>query len=199
MYVIGLTGGIGSGKSAVTAMFAQLGVDIIDADVASRTVVAKGKPALAQIAKHFSTEILQDDGTLNRPALRKIVFSQPQERGWLERLLFPLIFSEIQKMLKQSSSPYAILVSPLLVETGQNRLTDRILVIDAPEDLQLSRAMARDNSDEQQIRAIMSTQATRERRLQQADDVIVNDKSLDELNTAVKGLHERYLQFAAQA
>lgn len=198
MYVIGLTGGIGSGKSAVTTMFEQLGIDVIDADIASRAVVAKGKPALAQIAQHFGGKILQQDGTLDRSALRKIVFSQAEQRGWLERLLFPLIFREIQKMLKQANGPYAVLVSPLLVETGQNRLTNRILVIDAPEELQLARAVARDNSDEGQIRAIMATQATRERRLQQADDVIVNDKSLDELNAAVKTLHKRYLQLAAQ-
>ena len=199
MYVVGVTGGIGSGKTAVSNIFASLGVAVVDADVAQRAVVAKGEPALARIAEHFGQDILLEDGNLNRPALRKIVFSQDQERGWLERLLHPLIFRELQKKLAAADSQYALLVSPLLIETGQARLTQRILVIDAPDDLRIQRTISRDDNDEAQVRAIMAAQTDRESRLARADDVIVNDGDLPKLQEKVQALHRQYLVFAGQA
>jgi len=153
MFVVGLTGGIGSGKSAVSAQFAELGIEIIDADVAARTVVEVGKPALAHIADHFGKEVLLEDGNLNRAGLRKIVFSSAEERGWLERLLHPLIYTELKNQLRSATSAYVILASPLLIETGQNRLANRILVVDVPEDIQIQRTMARDSNSETQVRA----------------------------------------------
>ncbi len=199
MYVVGLTGGIGSGKTAVSDLFENLGVAVVDADLAQRAVVEKGKPALAKIAEHYGADILLEDGNLNRPALRKIVFSDPQERGWLERLLHPLIFRHLQKNLMSADSEYAILVSPLLIETGQARLTQRILVIDAPDELRIERTVKRDNNDEAQVRAIMAAQADRETRLARADDVIVNDKSFEDLKATVDSLHQQYLKLAKAA
>lgn len=197
MYVVGLTGGIGSGKSAVSALFESHGATVVDADIAARVVVEKGQPALERIAQHFGESVLQEDGSLNRTALRNKIFSDPGERGWLEKLLHPLIFREIQGQLRAGSGPYAILVSPLLVETGQNRLTQRILVVDVPEELQVERAMARDASSEEQVRAIMAAQASREKRLSYADDVIVNDQSRAALADQVKTLHDTYCKLAA--
>jgi dephospho-CoA kinase len=196
MYVVGVTGGIGSGKTAVSDCFGALGVTVVDADVAQRLVVEKGKPALAKIAEHFGPEILLEDGNLNRPALRKIVFSQDAERGWLEHLLHPLIFRELQKKINQADSSYALLVSPLLIETGQARLTQRILVVDAPDELRIQRTMARDSNDEAQIRAIMAAQTDRKSRLARADDVIVNDGDLAALRAQVEDLHKQYLQLS---
>lgn len=197
MYVVGLTGGIGSGKSAVSALFESHGITVVDADIAARVVVEKGQPALESIAGHFGKDVIQEDGALNRKALRNKVFSDDAERGWLERLLHPLIYREIQRQLNEANGPYAMLVSPLLVETGQSRLTQRILVIDVPEELQVERSMARDASSEEQIRAIMAAQASRKQRLGYADDVIVNDKSLDALARQVSELHEKYCKLAS--
>ncbi|GAB1268812.1 dephospho-CoA kinase [Aurantivibrio infirmus] len=196
MFIVGLTGGIGSGKTAVSDTFKSLGVDIIDADVASRIVVEKGQPALRQIAEHFGKDILQEDGTLDRALLREKVFAEPKEREWLERLLHPLIYQTLNRLLSEASSEYAILVSPLLVETGQNKLTQRILVVDVPEQLQIERAVARDNNNEQQVRAIIAAQASRNRRLAYADDVITNDQDISFLHAEVKKLHLQYLRMA---
>src|SRR3989338_6241173 len=143
MLKIGLTGGIGSGKTAATDHFQQLGIAVVDADVVAREVVVPGSPALAQIAEHFGAQILDHSGALDRAQLRKIIFSNPSEKSWLETLLHPLIRTEILRQLEQAHSPYAILVSPLLFETGQHLLVDRTLLIDAPEALQVSRATAR--------------------------------------------------------
>ncbi len=196
MYVVGLTGGIGSGKSAVSDRFNTLGVTVIDADLAARTVVEKGTPALADIARHFGGDILRKDGSLNRAALRQKVFSDAVERVWLEQLLHPLIFEELKSGLDSARSPYSLLVSPLLVETGQNRLAQRVLVVDVPEAIQLARTAQRDNNCPEQVKAIMATQATRQQRLAWADDVIVNDRGLPELERAVEKLHQQYLSMA---
>jgi dephospho-CoA kinase len=198
MFVVGITGGIGSGKSAVTARFAERGIKIVDADVASRVVVEPGRPALAAICDHFGAEILNADGTLDRPALRARVFDHVDERRWLEQLLHPLIAEYIQEELQAAQSPYAILVSPLLVETGQIRFADRVLVVDVPEALQVQRTVARDNNTEDQVRAIMAAQAPRRERLAIADDVIVNDGSLDALDDEVERLHTLYLELARE-
>ena len=192
-WILGLTGGIGSGKSAAAEHFAALGIHVVDADHAARWVVEPGRPALAKIAEHFGDAVLQADGQLNRSALRSLIFSDPELRRWLEALLHPLIREEIAHNLSQAQSPYAILVSPLLIESGQYATTQRVLVIDAPQALQIERTLLRDNTSEQQVQAILKAQASREERLSHADDVLVNDRDLKALKTEVERLHHFYL------
>lgn len=192
-WILGLTGGIGSGKSAVAQHFIDLGIHLVDADHAARWVVEPGRPALAKIVEHFGPRVLQADGSLDRTVLRKLVFQDEAQRRWLEGLLHPLIFQEIAQYLARAESPYAVLVSPLLVESGQHRITQRVLVVDAPEQLQLQRSMDRDNSSEEQIRAILRAQASREERLRHAHDVLTNDKDLTWLKGEVERLHQFYL------
>ena len=192
-WILGLTGGIGSGKSAAAAHFAQLGIDLVNADQAARWVVEPGRPALAQIAAHFGADILQADGSLDRAALRARVFQDAEQRRWLERLLHPLIRQEIIEVLARATSPYAILESPLLIESGQSQLCQRVLVIDVPEAVQISRTVSRDGNNEAQVRAIMAAQASRSERLAKADDVIVNDRDLAWLQQEVERLHRFYL------
>src|SRR5690554_6427896 len=153
---VGLTGGIGSGKSEVGRRFQELGVTVVDADEVAREVVEPGQPALAQVVGHFGPGILSSDHTLNRRKLREIVFAQPGEREWLEALLHPLINAEIQNQLAQATSPYALLMSPLLLETGQDEWMDRVLVVDAPEAEQLARVSRRDGVDGGQSEAMMT-------------------------------------------
>ena len=192
-WILGLTGGIGSGKSAVAQHFIDLGVHLVDADHAARWVVEPGRPALSKIVEHFGAGVLQADGQLDRAALRRLVFADPEQRRWLEALLHPLIGQEIVQVLARAESPYAILVSPLLVESGQHRMTQRVLVVDAPEELQLQRSMARDASSEEQIRAILKAQASREERLRHAHDVLINDRDMAWLDAEVERLHTFYL------
>jgi len=192
-WILGLTGGIGSGKSAVAEQFGQLGVHWVDADHAARWVVEPGKPALQRIVEHFGDAVLTPTGELNRAALRAQVFGNADERKWLEQLLHPLIRQEIAEHLARAQSPYSILVSPLLIEAGQYRQTNRVLVVDVPESLQVQRAMRRDQSSEAQIRAILNAQASREDRLRHADDVLVNDRDLAWLEAEVQRLHDFYL------
>ncbi len=192
--IIGLTGGIGSGKSAAADRFAQAhGIHVVDADLKSRVVVEPGRPALGQIVDRFGDVILLDSGELNRAALREKVFAEPAERRWLEALLHPLIRDEITSDLGRAESPYALLVSPLLVESGQHQMTQRILVVDVPEALQIARTAQRDQVPETQVRAIMQAQAQREERLRHAHDVISNDRDLAALHAQVDALHQRYL------
>ncbi|MEB0038868.1 dephospho-CoA kinase [Pseudomonas sp. MH10] len=192
-WILGLTGGIGSGKSAAAQHFIDLGVHLVDADHAARWVVEPGRPALAQIAEHFGAGVLQPDGQLDRTALRGLIFQNPEQRRWLETLLHPLIGQEIMSYLARAESPYAILVSPLLVESGQYKLTQRVLVIDAPERLQIQRTMLRDSTSEEQVKAILNVQANRELRLSHADDVLVNDRDPAWLKSEVGRLHHFYL------
>lgn len=192
-WILGLTGGIGSGKSAVAQHFIDLGVHCVDADHAARWVVEPGKPALAAIVEHFGSDVLQATGELDRTALRHRIFQAPEERRWLEALLHPLIGEEIMASLASAKSPYAILVSPLLVESGQHKLTQRVLVVDAPEQLQLQRTMLRDQASEEQVHAILKAQAVREDRLKHADDVLLNDRDLPWLQSEVERLHRFYL------
>jgi dephospho-CoA kinase len=198
MFVVGITGGIGSGKSAVSDRFKRLGIKVVDADIASREVVRPGQPALAAISQHFGADVIQADGSLDRARLRALVFAKPDERIWLEHLLHPLINETLRQELASATSAYAILVSPLLKETGQSRFTHRILVVDVPEDVQLARTMARDSNDETQVKAIIAAQASRQSRLAIADDVIQNDAGFEALDAAVAQLHERYLALAKQ-
>ena len=198
--IIGLTGGIGSGKSAAAARFEQAhGIHVVDADIKSRVVVEPGRPALQHIVDRFGDAVLQADGSLNRAALRERVFQLPDERRWLEQLLHPLIRDEIVADLASAESPYSLLVSPLLVESGQYQMTQRILVVDVPEALQIARTTARDQVPEQQVRAIMQAQAQREERLRHAHDVITNDRDLAALQAQVDALHQRYLNLAQGA
>jgi dephospho-CoA kinase len=195
-YIIGVTGGIGSGKTAVSDRFGERGITVVDADIASRAVVEPGRPALSAIAEHFGDEVISPNGSLDRALLRQKVFADEAERKWLEQLTHPLIRDEIINGLEQATSPYALLVSPLLVESGQSELTQRILVIDVDEAVQLKRTMARDDNPEAQVKAIMAAQASRETRLDYADDVIHNSGSLDDLDQQIEQLHQQYLQLA---
>ncbi|MGA9221257.1 MAG: dephospho-CoA kinase [Pseudomonas graminis] len=192
-WILGLTGGIGSGKSAAAQCFVDLGVHLVDADHAARWVVEPGRPALARIAEHFGPSVLQADGTLNRSALRELIFKDPQQRVWLESLLHPLIREEIRQYLARAESAYAILVSPLLLETSQHQMVQRVLVIDVPESVQIERTVLRDKTNEEQVRAILKAQASREERLSRADDVIVNDRDPAWLKSEVERLHHFYL------
>ncbi|MFC6339275.1 dephospho-CoA kinase [Pseudomonas sp. CCM 7891] len=192
-WILGLTGGIGSGKSAAAEHFIDLGVDLVDADHAARWVVEPGRPALTSIAEHFGASVLLPDGRLDRAALRQLIFEVPEERLWLEALLHPLIAEEIRSHLARARSPYAILVSPLLIESGQYATTQRILVIDVPQSLQIERTLQRDGISAEQVQAILKAQASREDRLRQADDVLVNDQNLTRLHAEVERLHHFYL------
>lgn len=192
-YIVGLTGGIGSGKTAVSDRFSELGIKVVDADVCARIVVEPGKPALRSIVEHFGNDVLNPDGSLDRAKLRQIVFADEPARKWLETLLHPLIFDEMWSQLQSAESPYAILVSPLLIEAGQTALCQRVLVVDVPEDIQLARATARDANSAEQIKAIMATQASRSLRLEKADDVITNDSDLATLQQRVDTVHQQYL------
>ena len=197
--IVGLTGGIGSGKSAVSERFRALGIKVVDADYASRVVVEKGQPALAQIAEHFGADILLEDGGLNRALLREKIFAEESERRWLESLLHPLINKYIFDELASAETAYAMLENPLLFETNQADRCQRILVVDVPVELQVKRVMQRDNNPEEQVRAIIAAQISREDRLARADDVIVNDKDLKHLDAETARLHALYLQQAEQA
>ena len=194
-FVIGITGGIGSGKTAVTDRFQARGITIADADVASREVVQPGMPALEAIAEHFGPEVIQADGTMDRAAIRKIVFAEPDERKWLESVTVPAIMNNLREVLTRSTSPYSLLM--LSSGTGQSPLVHRSLVVDAPPEVQIARVMARDANNEEQVRAIMAAQPSRETRLEYADDVIINDGSFERLDEVVQVLHEKYLKMAA--
>jgi dephospho-CoA kinase len=194
---IGLTGGIASGKSTVTQRFAELGVPVIDADVASRNVVEPGKPGLAQVVQRFGGGILDADGRLDRRALRNLIFQDSSLRQALDAILHPLIRAEMEREAAQATAPYVVMAIPLLVEGGSaGKRVDRVLVVDADETLQIQRLQARDGSSEEQARAILSSQATRAARLSHADDVLLNAGSVAELRQAVDRLHEQYLQLA---
>ena len=200
--IVGLTGGIGSGKSEVCRRFNARGISIIDADIAAREVVEPGSPALEEIRAHFGDSILlvpeeNAPPALNRALLREIIFSDPSQKDWLEQLLHPIINQRIRDQLAAASGPYVILASPLLLETRQYLLVDRILVIDASEQLQITRASIRDLNNEEQIRAIMATQLLRQDRCAQANDIIQNSGSLIELDEQVEKLHQLYLELAA--
>jgi dephospho-CoA kinase len=193
MFVVGLTGGIGSGKTAVSNRFAAQGIDVVDADVVSRQVVEPGTQALRQIQRHFGDDILQADGRLDRASLRALVFSNADEKTWLEKLLHPLMGIEISRRLEAAQSPYVLFVSPLLVEAGQIALCNRVIVVDAPETVRLDRTTLRDNNTVEQVKNIMATQLSRQQRLESATDVINNSGSLEQLDHRVDELHHAFL------
>ncbi|NPE50702.1 dephospho-CoA kinase [Dickeya dadantii] len=198
-YIVALTGGIGSGKSTVAQGFAALGATIVDADVIARQVVAPGQPALAAIVEYFGREILQPDGTLNRNALRERIFSNPENKRWLNALLHPLIQQETRRQLAAVTTPYALWVVPLLVENRLQGQAQRILVVDVPLETQLQRTMARDGVSRAQAQNILASQASREQRLACADDIIDNNSNPSVLAPRIATLHQHYLTLAASA
>jgi dephospho-CoA kinase len=193
---IGLTGGIASGKSSVAQRFIELGVPVIDADEAARAVVAPGKPGLAQVIKRFGTGMLSANGELDRRALRNLIFSDPVSRRDLEAILHPLIRADMEQRAAAAVGPYVVMAIPLLVEGGARDRVDRILVVDVDEAVQVQRVMARDGCSMEQAREILASQASREARLELADDVLLNTGSVTELRQGVDRLHERYLRLA---
>ena len=199
MFVVGVTGGIGSGKSAATDILSQLGVTVVDADIVAREVVEPGEPALQAIKEYFGSEIIAPNGSLDRAALRKLIFSNNDNREWLEKLLHPIIRKSIIEQLNRSNGYYAVLASPLLLETDQYQLVDHVVVIDAPEEIQLQRTMSRDNNNEEQVKAIINAQMARQERLDKAASVISNDSDLAHLDTEISTLHEQLIQLAKQA
>jgi dephospho-CoA kinase len=199
--IIGVTGGIASGKSTVARAFEALGIPWVDADDVAREVVEPGEPALAEIAERFGPRVLNADGSLNRRALREIVFAAPEQRRWLESVTHPRIRERLMthlERLQAGEAPYGLLVSPLLFESGQSELVERSLVIDVPEALQIARTAARDDVDEAQARAIVAAQMPRAERLARADDVLDNGGSEAEMRRRVAELDRRYRQLATR-
>ena len=196
MFVVGLTGGIGSGKTAASDYLAEQGIVIVDADLASRVVVEPGQPALDEIEAHFGSDVIAEDGTLDRRALRERVFADPAERKALEAITHPAIGAEIMRQLQAARSPYTVLVSPLLLETSQHRMAQRILLVDVPEALQIERTTSRDTVSAEQVEAIMAAQMPRAEKLARADDVVVNDGDLSHLHAQLATLHAQYLAMA---
>jgi dephospho-CoA kinase len=194
---IGLTGGIASGKSTVTHRFAELGVPVIDADVAARSVVEPGKPGLARVVERFGPQVLDASGRLDRKALRALIFNDSGSRQALDAILHPLIRADMEQQAAGAKGPYVVMAIPLLIEAGNARgRVDRILVVDADEALQIQRVQARDGSSAEDARAILASQATRAMRLAAADDVLLNSGTVADLRQAVDRLHEKYLQLA---
>jgi dephospho-CoA kinase len=194
---IGLTGSIASGKSTVTQRFAEHGVPVIDADVASRSVVEPGQPGLARVVQRFGARVLDANGRLDRRALRNLIFEDSSLRQALDAILHPLIRADMELEAARAKAPYVVMAIPLLVEGGTARQrVDRVLVVDADETLQIQRLQARDGSSAEHARAILASQASRAARLGEADDVLSNTGTVAELRQAVDRLHEQYLQLA---
>jgi dephospho-CoA kinase len=198
--LVGLTGGIGAGKSAVTRCFESLGVPVIDADRVAREVVAPGGPALDEIAAAFGPGVLDASGALDRSRLRERVFAAPDERTRLEAILHPRIRTAMQERVKALTgrAPYAVLVIPLLLEVGQRDMVDRVLVVEAPEGERIARVAARDGVPAGQVRRIMSAQLPQAERMARADDLIWNDGSEEDLRARVAALHRQYLEMATE-
>lgn len=196
-YVVGLTGGIGSGKTAVADGLGQRGAALVDTDVIARTLTTPGGAAMPAIAAAFGPTVVASDGSLDRAAMRDLAFADPAVRGRLETILHPLIRAESARQCAAAQAPYVVLVVPLLVESGNWReRCDRLCVVDCPEDLQIERVRARSALPETQIRAIMAAQASRAERLAVADDVVDNSGTLAELDAQIEALHRRYLALA---
>ena len=194
--ILGLTGGIGTGKSSVAAEFKNLGICIVNADEGSRAVVEPGKPALSKIASQFGDQIILSDGSLDRAALREIIFNNANKKQWLEELLHPIIRDWIVEHLNDSDSPYVILESPLLLETDQHELVDITLLIDLPMELQLERAGARDANNSKQIQRIIDSQMSREQKISKADWIFDNSGEKAMISLRVNQLHEKFLTLA---
>ena len=198
MLVVGLTGGIGSGKTAVSDAFQRRGIPVIDTDILARELVKPGQPALAEIVAAFGSACLDASGALNRGYLRQTVFADPAQRRRLEAILHPRIRRALAERLATLTASYCLVVVPLLIETAMADLFHRILVVDIPENLQVQRVMARDYVDETHARGIISAQATRAQRLALAHDVLDNSGSLREIEDQVAALHEKYLALSTE-
>ena len=196
MFVVGLTGGIGSGKTIASDRFEELGVKVVDADIASRVVVEIGKPALSSIEGQFGSDVISDDGSLNRAKLREIIFKDDEAKSWLESLLHPLIGQHILDEITSATSKYVILVSPLLFETTQFQMCNRTLLIDVPKDIQILRTAKRDKVPESQVEKIIASQMDRDQKIGKADDVIVNDGEIGDLISKIDKIHQRYIELA---
>lgn len=196
-YVVGVTGGIGSGKSTVCDLFtARHQVPVIDADIVAREVVAPGEPALDSLVELFGRGILAADGTLDRRQLKRIVFADETRRRALEDVLHPRIRERMHEAVAAITAPYCLLCVPLLIEGGRNPLVDRVLVVDCPEEVQIARVSQRDDLTADEVMAIMRAQATREQRCAAADDIVINDGNRADLLARVDELHETYLELA---
>ncbi|MDH5936475.1 dephospho-CoA kinase [Vibrio splendidus] len=192
--IIGLSGGIASGKTTVANLFNEhFNIDIVDADIVAREVVAVGSDGLKQITDHFGEAILLEDGALNRSKLRELIFSDPTEKQWLNDLLHPMIRNKIDSDLSKVTSPYGLLVAPLLVENQMQSMADRVLIVDVSTEVQIERTMSRDNVSREQVASILKSQASREQRLAVADDVIKNHTKNQELLPQITDLHQKYL------
>lgn len=192
--IIGLAGGIGSGKSTITKYFNNIGIQSVDADDVARLVVQLGSTCLDQIHQRYGDSILLDDGNLNRKSLRNLIFDNPEERSWLEGLTHPAIRKEISVQLSSITSPYALLVHPLLFETNQDAICDLVIAIDVPESIQLQRVMSRDNISRENAGKIMATQLSNSERIKRADLVFENSGNIDEMNAKVFKLHKKILE-----
>lgn len=192
MLKIGLTGGIGSGKSVVSALFKALGASIIDSDLIAHELTQADSSLTQEIKNHFGEAVIEK-GQLNRSALANIIFTDPKAKQWLEKLLHPAIIEKMLVAAENSRAPYCLFVIPLLIEGHFQHLVDRLLVVDAPTELQIQRTKMRDKKDEAAIQAIIHSQSTREEKLAAADDIIINDGSLEKLEKAVYSLHQKYL------
>ncbi len=197
-FKLGLTGGVASGKSTISAAFRALGVPVLDADQVSRDVVARGEPALAEIAEEFGKESLLEDGQLNRMHLRKVVFSDANARRKLEKITHPRIRQRILDWMEAQAGPYCVLENAILFESGMDKLVDRVLLVDVPEDVQRARLMQRDNIDADLVEKMLGAQSARSDRLERADDVLLNTSSRDEAAQEVARLHQEYLMRASR-
>ena len=194
MLIIGLTGGIGSGKSVASDKFKSLGITIVDADVASRTVVEPGKPALKEIEDHFGSGIITAEGKLDRNNLREIIATDPEERKWLESVTHPKIGEQITKEISESTSVYTLFVAPLLLETNSQEMCSRVVVVDVPKDVQIRRTAKRDKVSPNQVEQMVAAQMEREKRLEKADDVLLNSGTIEDLEKQVEALHKKYIK-----
>ncbi|CAB0151004.1 Dephospho-CoA kinase [Pseudidiomarina piscicola] len=197
MWVLGLTGGIGSGKTTVSDLFAAHGIQVVDADVVARQSLDKGSPALEAVEARYGSQALQQDGSLNRAWLREKIFAEPEEKQWLNALTHPLIRKEMLKQLHAATSAYVILSAPLLLENKLTQFCDRVLVVDVTEATQRQRTQARDQVSAAQVEQIIAAQASRAERLAAADDVIDNNGAVSQLPAQVEKLHQQYLQRVA--
>ena len=196
MLKIGLTGGIGCGKTTVAWFFEQLNIPVIDADVIAHQLVAIGQPALAQIQREFGTDVFNPDGSLNRKKLRELIFSDPEQKQKLESILHPLVYRSIQAKIKQLNTPYCIICIPLIFETNMTQLVDRILVVDCSFETQIERVQKRDNMTIEKIQSIINSQVSRTFRKSHANDLINNSETNDRLAEEVKKLHNLYLSIS---
>lgn len=196
--VVGLTGGIGSGKTTVADLFALYNIDIIDADIVAREVVEPGTPGLKAIADKLGSDILLTDGTLNRSKLRQAIFNDNSLKTWLNQLLHPMIREKMQADIARTTSPYCLLVIPLMVENNLQTMAHRLLVVDVDEKVQIARTQQRDQVDAEHVKKILAAQASREERLAAADDVISNNDNNAALKDEVAALHQQYLAMSLQ-